>query len=302
MNPEPSEETSAFYGQVLAGLQTIVEQQTHAFHALETRLSTSEPRKESDGSWPKFAAESNENVRHWLHQMEFAFMVYSTPGDRKVARAAVCLKGEALSWLISLVTEDGKVPFGNWNDFKRSILERFEPVHLQYLLRDQLRELKQTTTVREYAGRFRSLLNQVNCMAEEDKVTYFVDGLKPDVRFEIERQRPVNLTATITLAEDIHAALARRGPAAVSVRTVASYAQQPMPEPTAMEIDVLESRRRYPGSQRPIRCFNCRGLGHLSRDCPSPRRTNERDRLLTPRSKTARVNALETEPGKEERW
>jgi Retrotransposon gag protein/Zinc knuckle len=295
MNPEPSEAANAFYGQVLTGLRTLMEQQshvqsameqqsqlrpameqqTHALHALETRLSTGTSQKRTDVPWPTFAAESKENVRHWIHQMEFAFLAHLTPDDRKVVHAALCLKGEALSWLIGQTKERGQTPFGDWNDLARSILERFEPVHLQHQLRDQLREIKQTTTVREYVGRFRSLLNQVDTMAEEDKVAYFVTGLKPDLRYEIRRQRPVTLAATITLAEDTHAALFADCSPSASVRSVASSYPQPKAEPTAMEIDALEFRGRNTSSQRPLRCFNCRGLGHLSRDCPSPRRTNE---------------------------
>ena len=71
-------------------------------------------------------------------------------------------------------------------------MERFEPANLQHRLHDQLRELKQDTTVREYIGRFQDLLSQVDSMTEVGKVAYFVAGLKPDLRCELRRAETVD--------------------------------------------------------------------------------------------------------------
>ena len=69
-----------------------------------------------------------------------------------------------------------------------------------------------------------------------------------------------------------------------------------------MEIDNLESRgrSREVDPQPPRRCYNCQGIGHIARQCPSPRLTSGRGRRTTPRPARHRVNTLEAESGKEE--
>ena len=72
---EHIEAANAIFGQVLVGIQNVVEQQNQLFlRALEARETTAtSQRKRSDVPWPVFSAEKDETVRTWLHQMEHAF-------------------------------------------------------------------------------------------------------------------------------------------------------------------------------------------------------------------------------------
>jgi hypothetical protein len=303
MEPEQNETMRAFLGQVLTGVQSVAEQQNQQLlHALESRDTPGTARvKRSDVPWPTFSAEPSENVRLWLYQMGQAYQVLKIAESDKVGHANLCLKGKAAQWSWSLGQSRSGVPFSNWDEFAKSIVERFEPENLQHQLRDQLRELKQDAAVREYISQFNDLLCRVDSMPEVDKVAYFVAGLKPGLRYEIRRGRPSTLASAIRLAEDTYDALVADGFPGTDVRNVASFHAPPKVEPTAMEIDNLEGRDRDASFRPPIRCYNCNGAGHISRQCPSPRQSNGRGRRPAPRPTRPRLNALEAEPGKEER-
>ena len=81
MDSETDGTAHALYGQVVAGLQSVAEQQSQLyqqgqqsqqfFHTLETRVAARESQqKRSDIPWPTYAAGPKENVRLWVHQME----------------------------------------------------------------------------------------------------------------------------------------------------------------------------------------------------------------------------------------
>ena len=75
-----------------------------------------------------------------------------------------------------------------WDYLKREIKTQFFPKNVAYLARHQLRQLKQTSTVREYVKKFPSLMLDIKDMSEEDKLFYFLEGLKPWARTKLQRQ------------------------------------------------------------------------------------------------------------------
>lgn len=300
MEPEQNETMRVLLGQVMAGMQNVTEQQSQQLlHVLGSRDTPgTSQEKRSDVPWPTFSAEPGENVRLWTHLMRKAFKAHKVADDDKVVNAELCLKGRAAQWSLGLEQGRGGEPFSNWDDFARSIVERFEPANLQHQLHDQLRELKQDTTVREYISRFQDLLSQVDSMTEVGQVAYFVAGLKSDLRYEVRKQRPSTLAEAIRLAEDIYDALVADGPPRASARHFASSRAPPKVDPTAMEIDSLERRGRDANARLPVKCYNCQGFGHIARYCPIPRQYNGRGGRPAPRP---RFNALDAEPGNGER-
>ena len=51
-----------------------------------------------------------------------------------------------------------------------------------------MKQIRQTTTVQEYGMRYRNIMEQINDINELDKVSYFVDGLRPATRMEVSYQ------------------------------------------------------------------------------------------------------------------
>jgi hypothetical protein len=309
MDLEPDGTTQAHYGQVVAGLQSLAEQQHQLYqqgqqhqqslHALETRAASSESQqKRSDIPWPTYAAGPKENVRLWVHQMELAFEAHQTADNKKVVNAALCLKADAAQWYMSLAMQHGGKPHHSWSDFASDIVKRFEPKNLQLHLRKQLQGIKQDAAVREYIGRFQNVLSQVDgSMLEADRVTYFVDGLKPELRYELYKHAPPTLEAAIHLAEDIYNAMSTIQGQGFRARDATSFHTPSGTGPTMMEVDALERRdsNRNGDPPRLFRCYNCQGYGHIARNCPSRRRDNGRGRPWAPRQTQPRINALEAE-------
>ena len=302
MESDPNETLKVFLSQVLTGIHSASERQSQLFlRALERTSATSASReKRSDIPWPTFSGEPGENVRTWLRKMEFAFEAHKTAGEDKVVHAALCLKDKASEWFMQLARiHDGK-PFNDWAGLAREALERFEPEDLQYQLRGRLREIKQDTTLDEYISRFHNLLSQVDNMAEVDKVAFFTDGLKTNLRYEVGRQGPQTLKAAIRLAESTYNALRVNGLLEASPWSVASPRVPAKVEPTAMEIDNLE-RRSWNSDADSRRCYNCQGIGHIARQCPSPRMTSGRGGRPAPRATRPPHVPMPWKPSREKR-
>ncbi|CAG8583776.1 6954_t:CDS:1, partial [Dentiscutata heterogama] len=68
-------------------------------------------------------------------------------------------------------------------------------------------DLKQTTTVQEYAARFRNLLGQIEGMHEADKVMYFTEGLKGATKAEVNYRAPETLDDAVKLAASYDTAM-----------------------------------------------------------------------------------------------
>ncbi|KAJ7944105.1 Retrotransposon protein, putative, Ty3-gypsy subclass [Quillaja saponaria] len=73
--------------------------------------------------------------------------------------------------------------------------------NVEYIARRNLRELKQTGTIREYVKRFAGLMLDIRDMSEKDKMFYFLEGLKPWARAELQRQRVQDLATAQAAAE-----------------------------------------------------------------------------------------------------
>ncbi|CAG8612537.1 17527_t:CDS:2, partial [Cetraspora pellucida] len=81
----------------------------------------------------------------------------------------------------------------SWTTFSTSIKAAFQYPYYQQLLRCQLRNIKQTSTVQGYASCFRNLLGQIEEIAKADKVMYFTEGLKNVTKTEVNYHVPENL-------------------------------------------------------------------------------------------------------------
>src|SRR6266511_1768300 len=142
---------------------------------------------------PIYKGEPKESVAAWLLQCQSIFRAQGmTSNQTRINYASTGLEGAALHWYLNKVSAagTGTNAFASWDEFERELKAAFQPPNYQHHLRQQLRRLKQTGSVQEYGAQFRNLIGQIDDMAEIDKVTYFLEGLKPATRMEVAYQSP----------------------------------------------------------------------------------------------------------------
>lgn len=86
-----------------------------------------------------------------------------------------------------------------WKDFIQALVTRFstgafeDPVGL-------LTKLQQTSNVQDYQDQCETLANQTDGLTESFMVSYFVAGLKEEVRLGVQMFKPTSLPAATNLA------------------------------------------------------------------------------------------------------
>jgi len=123
---------------------------------------------------PKYSGDPNENIEEWFYSLERYFEKAETPDDELVDFAQDFLSGSAKVAFKSL-----KANQLNWRTFKTVFIEWFQPADYQAMLRNSLIKVQQTGKMQDYIHEFDSITNNIKNMAEEDKITYFIRGLKP---------------------------------------------------------------------------------------------------------------------------
>ncbi|CAG8773246.1 341_t:CDS:2, partial [Dentiscutata erythropus] len=118
------------------------------------------------------------------------------------------LKDAALQWYLNQVQmHRDKTLFEDWISFADVIKAAFQPPHYQQLLRRQLWDLKQTSTVQEYTSRFRNLLGQIEVMHEANKVMYFTKDLKGAMKAKVNYRASDTLDYAVKLAASFDTAM-----------------------------------------------------------------------------------------------
>ena len=113
------------------------------------------------------------------------------------------LKGDAKLWW-RVKYEDmraGLCRIDTWEDLKKELQTQFLPENVGFIVRRNLRNLRQTGSVQEYVKVFVALMLDLRDMSENDKLYQFMDGLQPWARNELSRRGVMELAVAQTMAE-----------------------------------------------------------------------------------------------------
>jgi hypothetical protein len=133
-----------------------------------------------------FEGRVNSNVLTWLLTIAAYLHGCNTPTERWPIVASTYLKGAALDWYHAWIVTRNGVPTV-WEDFKTAICQRFRPVDSNRIGRTQLMELRMRPSDRgrgilQYVDRFNQLVNQVTDITENEKFSYFNQGLTAELQ------------------------------------------------------------------------------------------------------------------------
>ncbi|XP_043724096.1 uncharacterized protein LOC122671070 [Telopea speciosissima] len=132
----------------------------------------------------------------WVFKIEKFFDFHSTPDDQRLLLASFHLDGPALSWF-QWMQSSGLI--NGWKGFLQALTLRFGPSLFEDH-RGALAKLQQTSTVAVYQEQFERLSYKVTGLSETFLISFFISGLKPELKRELLIAQPVSLLHAMALA------------------------------------------------------------------------------------------------------
>ncbi|KAK3010186.1 hypothetical protein RJ639_010771 [Escallonia herrerae] len=151
-------------------------------------------------------ARDAKELENFLFDIEQYFRAIRVDSEAtKVSMAAMYLVGDAKLWWRKKYAEieDGSCVINTWEILKRELKSQFFPENTAFNARKALLECKHTGSVREYCQAFSALMLDISDMSAVDRLFFFMEGLKPWVRTELNRRRVNNLNEAIIAAESL---------------------------------------------------------------------------------------------------
>ena len=236
----------------------------------------------------------------WLFNVDLYFSATGIVMDfHKITYADTLLRGDALVRRKTITLPP------TWAEWKALIISAHQAVNPSETARDRLARLRQTTSVRAYAGLFRTVTLAIPTITDEEKKDRFIRGLKPKIMNELKVKSPATFDEAVQMAVRLDALgmwnpgdfppLGTTGESSQDSSYDAPYDISFDPSadgPTPMDLSVinrpsaatcdprpaprthLTDREREEFRRKGI-CFKCRRPGHIARECPentSPRR------------------------------
>ncbi|KAK3010615.1 hypothetical protein RJ639_010791 [Escallonia herrerae] len=151
-------------------------------------------------------ARDAKELENFLFDVEQYFRAIRVDSEAtKVSMAAMYLVGDAKLWWRKKYAEieDGSCVINTWEILKRELKSQFFPENTAFNARKALLECKHTGSVREYCQAFSALMLDISDMSAVDRLFFFMEGLKPWARTELNRRRVNNLNEAIITAESL---------------------------------------------------------------------------------------------------
>ncbi|XP_075090372.1 uncharacterized protein LOC142171540 [Nicotiana tabacum] len=145
---------------------------------------------------------NEENMKTWMYRIEQYFSEDETPLNQRVRLVAMNLDDEALAWHQSYLKCRNLLVC---DEYIAELIETFSGDFSDPML--ELKQLKQTGSIREFQFAFDRLVAQCNLTVEQ-AISCFLGGLKKELVHPIMMHEPKTLAKTYRLARLAEATLA----------------------------------------------------------------------------------------------
>ena len=240
-----------------------------------------------------FAGRKGEDLEAFLFQLnEHMDATGVRDNTMRMRIAGMSLRGSAKTWYAYVRNPSTPVAerVETYEEFVEGLRAHFTPMDPVKIARDQLADLKQTGSVRDYTARFRELNTRIPKMSEDERLDRYVRGLKPRTRREVEIREPATYNDAAKLAEKLDIAMERafgdtrktysypnkQSPGSDPMPMVLGAMQTPPPPPKPNSKGNLKHKGRLTPAERNRRkelnlCSYCGSKDHAIDACPLPK-------------------------------
>ena len=127
---------------------------------------------------PTFHGRPDNNIVEWLYAAKRFLDIGNYTDIEKVAVASNYLRDIAAQDYMLHEQTWGK---DTWSSFTEYMRKKYTPANHKQIIRMKIKNLKQLTSVKDYYVDFRKLAIQAHGMNEEERMSWFVENLKPEL-------------------------------------------------------------------------------------------------------------------------
>ncbi|KAH9681933.1 hypothetical protein KPL71_027145 [Citrus sinensis] len=133
----------------------------------------------------------------WDFRINEFFDFHGTPDHLRLHIVSFHMEGKAAAWYQWMKANN---LLSTWQNFLLNLKQRFG-TSMYEDHQGNLSKLSQTSTVTDFQSAFEDLMNKVTGISEPLLVSFFITGLKPDIRRELLFARPTSLMEAFALAK-----------------------------------------------------------------------------------------------------
>ncbi|CAA0838264.1 Unknown protein [Striga hermonthica] len=165
----------------------------HAFESSPSSSEISPSLRSMKMEVPKFDGTDPDG---WIFRIEEFFDFLATPEELRLRIVSFHMEGKAAAWFQWMKSNN---LLTDWKAFLVNLKHRFGSSVYEDP-EGALSKLVQNTSVAEFQSAFEDLMNKVRGISESLLISFFVTGLKPDIRRELLLNRPSSLMEAFALA------------------------------------------------------------------------------------------------------
>lgn len=204
---------------------------------------------------PIFKGTFQEDVDEWLAKCKQIFEIHNITDDNLKARwLSTAISEIAHTWYRTLTIEIQN----SYALLENAVKERFERKRNQIMLRKELKHLLMNDDIETFIKEFQEIVAAITNITEQDKIFYFLEGLKLEIAREVSMWNPSSLNEAISLALNHN-----------------SFSN-------AMDINTVHNGNYK--NKRKFACYNCGKLGHIARNCWTQKRETNPNTKINPKN------------------
>lgn len=152
----------------------------------------------------KFPEFDLENIRFWIRRCNSCFELCQIPEHLKMAYVSLNIKGKAEYWYECYVSDQGESAI-TWEKFCVDICQRFgvEPMEVVHKLKsiEQSGDMDVEQYLEKFEAAMSAMVSAYPSLQETFYVSWFIAGLKPDIKPIVVMKSPTTLIGAFQVAK-----------------------------------------------------------------------------------------------------